>query len=149
MLGRFVLVGMTIALVGTTQVAVAGPYLSAWKLKRHCEETPARVVQCGFQFAKGNRNWAATKQTTVQHGSSSSLQFSYTRQVGDDNTAFTQQNGKNQSSTTIQVGDGNFAGTHQVGRNQSSTTVQLGDGHWAATSSVGSGTETNVVTTSW
>ncbi|MDB5542713.1 MAG: hypothetical protein JWQ89_4440 [Devosia sp.] len=137
------MVGVTLVALGA-QGALAGPFQQAWQLKQLCMSIPAQVKQCAFQFATGNGNKATTMQTTEQFGSSTSTQFSYTRQDGNDNTAFTEQIGTDQSSKTIQTGNGNFAGTYQEGEDQKAKTVQIGDGHWAATSSIGDGAETEI-----
>lgn len=148
MLGRFALVGVAVVALGVP-TALAGPFQQAWHLKQFCSSIPAQVKQCAFQFTTGDRNKATTKQTTEQFGNRSSTQFSYTYQHGDENTAYTEQIGKDQSSKTIQIGDNNFAGTYQDGEDQKSKTVEFSNGAWAATSSIGSGTETSVVITTW
>lgn len=144
MLGRFVIIGVTVAALGAP-AAIAGPFHQAWQLKQFCKSLPAQVKQCAFQFVTGDRNKATTTQTTEQFGNSSSTQFSYTYQNGDDNTAYTEQNGTDQFSKTIQVGDGNFAGTSLEGENQKSTIVENGDGIWGTIGSTTDGSVTTVI----
>lgn len=145
MLGRLVIISATVLALGTS-TALAGQY---WILKRQCENAPGLIKQCAFQFVTGNHNTAVTKQTTEQTSFTSSLQFSYTKQTGNDNNAYTEQTGTNQTAKTIQNGDGNFSGTYQEGENQKSKTIENSNEAWAATSSIGSGTETSVVITTW
>lgn len=150
MLGRFALVGVTLVALGAP-AALAGPnYLSYWKAKHECENLLGLIKQCSYQFVTGgDYNTSKTKQVTEQSSLNSSTQFSYTKQHGDNNTAYTAQYGTDQSSKTIQIGDGNFAGTYQNGSNQESKTVQIGNGGWSATSSIGDNTTTSIVTHSW
>lgn len=144
MLGRFALVGVAVVALGVP-TASAGPFQQAWHLKQFCSSIPAQVKQCAFQFTTGNRNKATTKQTTEQFGNSSSTQFSYTYQRGDDNVAYTEQIGKDQSSKTIQVGDDNFAGTSLQGESQKSKLVETGDNIWGVIASTTDGSVTSVV----
>ena len=145
MLVRLVIAGVALATLSTAPV-VAGPNILGVALA--CAFSPAQTKQCAFQHVEnGDRNTARTRQTYVQHSPGSSLQLGVTVQNGDDNWAYTGQNGEDQIAVTIQSGNENTSFTHQSGEDQFSATVQIGDGHWAGTSSIGDDTATVIVQT--
>ncbi|HEY0918579.1 hypothetical protein [Devosia sp.] len=137
MRGRLIVVGAAVLALAVPPVqAQAGPL---WPVIQLCFLS-AQSTQCAFQITRGDRNKALTHQETWQAGH----QFALTYQRGDDNRAYTGQEGTDQIAATVQVGDGNAAFTHQEGEDQFSATIQLGDGHWAGTSSIGEDTATFV-----
>ena len=144
MLRRILLAGTALVALGASSALAGSVHHLFWKFKQDCSEN-ALVAQCALQIAKGDGNTATTKQRTHVEDEDGSFQFALTYQKGNDNTAYTKQDGKDQESKTIQIGDGNSAFTYQEGVNQQSKTVQIGDGHWAATSSIGEDTSTSVV----
>lgn len=140
MLGRFVLTGATLIVMGAAP-AMAGQFGLIHWLYHKCDEM-GKSSQCAVQIVHGNNNFAMTEQVT---GHRRGTQFALTVQKGDGNVAYTGQVGKNQLSLTVQNGNDNGAFTYQEGKYNYSQTIQNTNGSWAATSSIGNGTYTSVV----
>jgi hypothetical protein len=150
MLARLALSGAVLAALGTPALAAPaiGPILL---LAKQCFQSDALVTQCLYQTVEGDRNKAVTKQSVKYKGDPKApdrnIQFSATYQDGNDNRSWIEQKsstGADQLAFHAQIGDNNSAYTYQEGHDQFSGTVQVGDGHWAATSSIGEDTTTFV-----
>lgn len=149
MLHRTLLTLMAVMALGAPSVLAGGSGLQIWMLAKHCGHG-AVSSQCAYQTVTGNHNIAVTEQFTSMHGKKHrSVQFSLTKQHGDDNKAYTGQFGQNQVSTTSQNGNDNGAYTYQEGKHQASQTSETGNGQWSSTSSIGDHTTTSVVLTSF
>jgi len=132
-----------ILLVSATAVALTVPAAQSAQLFPSfalCKFAP--TTQCASQLTRGNGNKARIDQSTTTFGS---LQLAGQGQDGNNNRAYTGQNGSNQVALTIQDGNNNGSFTHQEGAFQASVTVQTGNGNWAGTSSIGTGTATLIV----
>lgn len=138
MLGRVAFTGAILLTMGASS-ALAAPFFP-WALVHHCASL-AKSSQCAVQvMVDGTDDTAVTKQVLEQKG----VQFSLTYQEGQNNLAFTGQNGTDQASLTTQTGSNNHGFTYQSGDHQVSSTSKSGTGGWSATSSVGSHTATSV-----
>jgi hypothetical protein len=148
MLGRLALAGAAALALGVSSASAGGPsILPILFLAKDCFKSNAVQVQCAYQTAKGDRNKAFTKQSTVYSGHGKSLQLGITYQDGNDNRAHTEQYGEDQVALTVQKGDDNSSFIGQKGEDQLSVTVQLGDGHWAASAMKGEDAHSVIVQT--
>jgi hypothetical protein len=149
MIARLAMSGVVLAALATPALAqpsigpIIGLFVDCWFVRDDL------VTQCLTQTVEGDRNKAVIKQSVTYKGPppERNKQFAATYQWGDDNKSHIEQTsltGADQIAFHAQIGDNNSAYTYQEGHNQFSGTVQNGDGHWAATSSIGENTATFV-----
>ncbi len=143
----------TAALVAVSVVPASADPRAILLFAIKCLTSDAVVTQCEYQTVKGDRNIAIIKQKVVYSGDGDDRlrQLGVNYQDGDDNVAYIEQHSSsdgNQIAFSAQIGNDNKAFTYQEGvaqgSDQFSGTVQVGTGHWAATSSIGDNTETFV-----
>lgn len=134
MITRIILAGATLVALGAP-AAQAGPFHFLF-----CDF--AKSSQCAINFMTGgDGNSETIKQTTTsRHG----FQFAFQSQDGSNNSAYTEQIGKNQVAVSVQTGDNNTAYTYQEGKNQLAVTTQNGNGMWALNVNAADNTVTTV-----